>query len=142
SKLNLPVPQKFMLANGLTVLLTETHNLPVVAARVVAIGGSGGNPANRPGLAGFTARMLTEGTSNRSALKFAADLAQIGAQLDSNSSVDESAVSTQVLKRNLNADFDLLADVVLHPAFNEKEIERVRSQRVTELLQISDNPQQ
>ena len=142
SKLNLPVPEQFTLSNGLTVLLTETHNLPVVAARVVALGGSGANPADKPGLAGFTARMLTEGTRDRSALKFADDLAQIGAQLESNSDADQSAVSTQVLKRNIGADFDLLSDVVLQPAFNEKEIERVRSQRATELLQINDDPQQ
>jgi zinc protease len=142
SKLNLPVPERFTLSNGMTVLLTEQHNLPVVAARVVALGGSGDNPAGKPGLAGFTARMLTEGTKNRSALKFADDLAQIGAQLDSSSGSDESAVSTEVLKRNINADFDLLSDVVLHPAFNEKEIERVRSQRATQLLQINDDPTQ
>jgi zinc protease len=142
SKLNLPVPKKLELSNGLTVLLIEQHNLPVVGARVVSLGGSGDNPADKPGLAGFTSRMLTEGTKNRSALTFADDLAQIGAQIDSTSGSDESAVSTQVLKRNINTDFDLLSDVVLHPAFNEKEIERVRSQRATELLQINDDPQQ
>jgi zinc protease len=140
SKLNLPVPKQITLSNGLTELLIEQHNLPVVAARLVALGGSGDNPADKPGLAGFTARMLTEGTKNRSALKFADDLAQIGATLDSNSDADQSSVSTQVLKRNVNADFDLLSDVVQHPAFNEQEVERVRSQRATELLQINDDP--
>jgi zinc protease len=141
SKLNLPVPKQITLSNGLTILLTEQHNLPVVAARVVALGGSGDNPVDRPGLAGFTARMLTEGTQSRSAPKIADDMAQIGATLESNSDTDQSSVSTQVLKRNVNADFDLLSDVVLHPAFSDKEIERVRSQRSTELLQFGDDPQ-
>jgi len=140
SKLKLPVPKQFTLSNGMTVLLTEQHNLPVVSARVVALGGSGDNPTDKPGLAGFTARMLTEGTENRSALKFADDLAQIGATLTSNSDADQSSLSTQVLSRNVNSDFDLLADVALHPAFREDEIERVRSQRATELLQINDDP--
>ena len=140
SKLKLPVPKQFTLSNGMTVLLTEQHSLPVVSARVVALGGSGDNPTDKPGLAGFTARMLTEGTENRSALKFADDLAQIGATLTSNSDADQSSLSTQVLSRNVNSDFDLLADVALHPAFREDEIERVRSQRATELLQINDDP--
>jgi zinc protease len=141
SKLNLPAAQEFKLANGLTVLLTEQHNLPIVAARVVALGGAGDNPSDKPGLAGFTARMLTEGTKTRSALKIADDLAQIGAPLDSNSSTDESSVSTVVLKRNVNADFDLLSDVVLHPLFDQKDLDRIRNQRSTELLQINDDPQ-
>jgi zinc protease len=140
SKLSLPVPKKILLANGQTVLLIEQHNLPVVSARFVALGGSGDNSPDKQGLAGFTAHMLTEGTRNRSALEYADDLAQIGATLDANSDTDQSAVSTQVLTRNVDADFDLLSDAVQHPAFNEKEIERVRSQRATELLQINDDP--
>jgi len=140
SKLTLPSPRRFTLSNGLTVLLTEQHNLPVVAARLVVLGGDGENPADKPGLAGFTARMLTEGTETRSALKFADDLAQIGASLDSTSNPDQSSVSSQVLTRNLNADFDLLSDVVLHPAFNDQDIERIRSERATDLLQINDDP--
>src|SRR5579864_7241208 len=141
SKLNLPVPKRITLSNGLTVLLTEQHNLHVVAARVVALGGSGDNPVDRPGLAGFTAHMLTEGTKARSAPKIADDVAQIGATLDSDSDTDQSSVTTEVLKRNVDADFDLLSDVVLHPSFNDKDIERIRSQRATELLQINDDPQ-
>jgi zinc protease len=141
-KLNLPVPKQIKLANGMTVLLTEQHNLPVVAARFVAVGGAGDNPSDKPGLAGFTASMLTEGTKNRSALKIADDLAHIGASLDSDSNADQSSVSTQVLKRNVNADFDVFSDVALHPAFEEKEIERIRNQRATELLQVNDDPQE
>jgi zinc protease len=141
SKFNLPVAKRIVLSNGLTVLLTEQHNLPVVAARLVALGGGGDNPSDKPGLAGFTARMLTEGTRNRSAPKIADDLAQIGATLESKSDADQCSVSTQVLKRNVNADFDLLSDVVLHPSFNDKDVERIRSQRATELLQFNDEPQ-
>ena len=140
SKLTLPVPKQMTLSNGLTVLLTEQHNLPVVAARLVALGGSGDNPADKPGLAGFTVRMLTEGTKTRSALKVADDLAQVGARLESNCDADTSYVSTEVLKRNVGPDFDLLSDVVLDPAFDGKDIERVRSERATELLETSDSP--
>jgi zinc protease len=142
AKLTLPVPKQFALDNGLTVLLTEQHNLPIVAARLVALGGSGDNPADRPGLAGFTARMLTEGTETRSALKIADDASQIGAIIESSSNADQCWVATRVLKRNAAADFDLLSEVALHPAFNEKDIERIRGERATELLQMSDDPRQ
>jgi zinc protease len=140
SKLTLPVPKQMTLSNGLTVLLTEQHNLPVVAAWVVVLGGNGDNPADNPGLAGFTVRMLTEGSKGRSALKMADDMAQIGAKIQSGSDPDNSTVSSEVLKRNVSSDLDVVSDVVLHPAFDGKDIERVRSERATQLLQTSDDP--
>ncbi len=141
SKFTLPVPKQFTLQNGLTVVLTEQHNLPVVAARLVALGGGGDNPVDRPGLAGFTARMLTEGSKTRTTLQIADDAAQIGARVDANANTDQSWVATHVLKRNIGPDFDLFSDVALHPAFNDKDIERIRSERATALLQINDDPQ-
>jgi len=140
SAFSLPLPKQLTLGNGLTVLLTEQHNLPIVAAKVVVLGGNGDNPPENRGLAGFTARMLAEGSKGRSALNIADEMAQLGAKLESDSDPDSSQVSTEVLKRNVGADFDVLSDVVLHPAFDSKDIERIRSQRATELLQTSDDP--
>jgi len=62
------------LPNGLTVMLVESHKLPVVAANLVVLSGSEMNPINKPGLASFTADMLDEGTQNRSALQIADDV--------------------------------------------------------------------
>ena len=139
-KFELPVPTQFKLENGLTVLLVEQHNLPLVAARLLALGGSGGNPADKPGLAGFTAAMMNEGTTHRSALELADDVDQLGAKLETNVTPDVSFVATQVLKRNVAADFDLVSDTVLHPLFSDKDIERLRNQRQASLTQIKDDP--
>ncbi len=138
--LKLPTAESFKLANGLTVLLVERHNLPILAANLVTLTGSEANPVNRPGLAGFTADMLQEGTKNRPALKLADDVDQIGAQLNTGSTSDMSQVTIRSLTRNEDAAFDVLSDVVLHPAFDEKEVDRIRSRRQTALLQEKDNP--
>ncbi|HKS27156.1 MAG TPA: pitrilysin family protein [Pyrinomonadaceae bacterium] len=140
SALSLPVPRSFKLPNGLTVLFAEQHNLPVVSANLVVLSGSERNPADKPGLASFTADMLDEGTNRRSTLQIADDVAQIGAVLQTGSTSDQSTVSTRVLKKNVDAAFDLMADVALNPAFTEKEIERVRKNRLTQILQQRDNP--
>jgi len=140
SKLALPVPKSFKLSNGLTVLLVEQHNLPVVAANLVVLSGSEVNPANKPGLASFTADMLDEGTTKRSTLQIADDVAAIGATLGSGSSSDASSVSVRTLKKNADAALDLVADVALQPAFAAKELERVRNTRLTQILQQRDNP--
>jgi zinc protease len=140
SSLSLPVPKTFKLANGLTVLFAEQHNLPVVSANLVVLSGSERNPSDKPGLASFTADMLDEGTNKRSTLQIADDVAQIGATLQSGSTSDQSTISTRVLKKNVDAAFDLMADVALNPSFTEKEIERVRKSRLTQILQQRDNP--
>jgi zinc protease len=140
SNLALPVPQRLTLPNGLTVLLVEQHKLPVFAASLYVLRGSEANPPKLPGLAAFTADMLDEGTTTRPALRLADDVAQIGATLGTGSSSDQSAVSIAALRRNADAAFALLADVALHPAFAPGEIERLRNERLTDLLQQRDDP--
>ena len=142
SHLSLPVPTSFKLANGLTVMLVEQHNLPVVAAHLVVLSGSDANPANKPGLASFTAAMLDEGTNRRSSPQIADDVAQIGASLDTSATADYSSVQIRTLKQNADAAFDLLSDVVLNPKFEPAEIDRVRKRRDTAILQLHDDPVQ
>ena len=137
--LKLPTPQRLQLPNGLTLLLVEQHQLPVVAANLVVLSGSETNPLDKPGLAAFTAAMLDQGTNRRSALQIADDAAQSGVQLSTGSTSDSATVSVRALTRDLPAAFDLLSDVVLNPTFAPAEIERVRTSRLTELAQQHDN---
>ncbi len=137
--LTLPVPTVTHLANGLTVMLIERHNLPLVTASLVVNAGSERNPAEKAGLAAFTAAMLQEGTDKRSSLQIAEDVESIGAFLNSNSTTDNSDVTMRVLKKNMDTGFDLMSDVALHPAFAEKEFDRVRQRRLTQVLQQKDS---
>ena len=140
SPLHLPVPQEFKLSNGLTVLYSERPGLPVVAASLVLRSGSGANPADKPGLASFTSRMLQQGTTTRNALQIADSAADLGASLGSHAGMDSSSVGTQVLTRNFPEALELLADVGLHPTFPKDEIERVRKEREAQLVQEADDP--
>src|SRR5205814_5453517 len=69
------------------------------------------------------------------------DTAQIGASLTTNANMDAANGNIRALKKNADAAFDLLSDVTLNPAFDAKEIERIRNQRVTEILQERNSPQ-
>jgi zinc protease len=140
SKLVLPIPVTFKLANGLKVFLLERHNLPVVAAHLVSIGGESANPVEKPGLSWFTADMLDEGTKNRSTLQIAEDLDQNGTSLSTGSGQDADWASMHCLTKTADASFDILSDVLLHPAFQAKEIDRVRNELVTSLQQDKDQP--
>jgi zinc protease len=141
-KFTLPTAKKIVLPNGLTMLLVERHGLPVVSANVVLLSGGDANPLNKPGLASFTADMLDEGTGKRTAPQLADDIAKIGAMISSGSGSDSSTVTMRVLKKNVDAAFELLADVALNPSFTPEELERVRKQRLVQLLQMRDSPGQ
>ena len=139
-KLSLPVPKSFKLANGLTVVHNERRGLPIVAMSLVLKAGTGANPLDKPGLAGFTADMLDEGTANRSSTQLADDIAQLGTTLESASTADASQVSVTVLKKNVAAALDILADVTLRPSFPQEEIERRKASRLASLVQIREDP--
>ncbi|MDI3255243.1 MAG: pitrilysin family protein [Bacillota bacterium] len=138
----LPEPKVFALSNGLKVYLVESHNLPVFSASLVTLGGSEGDSVQKPGVAAFANAMLTEGTASRSSTKIADDADQIGARLAKNASSDLAYVQISALSNVTGPALDLLSDVVLHPAFSDEEIERIRKQRLTSLLQMKDQPVQ
>jgi zinc protease len=137
----LPRGASFKLANGLTVVHYYNPALPLVAARLVVRSGTDANPEKQPGLASLTAQLLEEGTATRSAPQIADEIAQLGAQLASTSSADSSAVSVLALKSTFARAFDVLADVVQHPAFPTAEVERQRASRIAELVQQREEPE-
>jgi zinc protease len=139
-QVHLPVPKVFTLDNGLHVYLVEDHSLPVLNASVVTLAGGDANPANKPGLASFTSGMLTEGTRDRSATEIADAADHLGAQLKSQAAVDNSDLSIDALSNTTDATFDLLSDMSEHPAFAEEEVDRVRKQQLTGILQEADQP--
>ena len=133
--LRVPVPTSFRLANGLTVLLNDRQGVPIVSATLVLKSGSGSNPPGKPGLASFTAAMLTEGTTSRSAPQIADDIAQAGGSLSATSTVDSMQASVSSLTRTFPQMLTLLADVVRRPSFPPQEVERQRTSRLTQLTQ-------
>jgi zinc protease len=138
--LQVPVPASFVLPNGLTVLMNERPDLPIVSA-ILAVGtGSGANPVRSPGLASFTAAMLDEGTASRAALQIADEVAQLGGSLSTSSTMDGIQVTAGSLKRTFPALLDIMADVVRNPTFPGEEIERQRASRLASLVQQRDNP--
>ena len=138
----LPMAKRFRLQNGLTVLLVESHRLPIVAGTLVLRSGSAQDPQDLPGLAGYTSSMLDEGTQKRDALAIANELHGLGASLSTGASVDGSTIGCRSLKATAGATMSILSDVALHPTFPEKDVERLRDDRVTTLLQQRDSPNQ
>ena len=138
-QLKLPTIQKRALSNGVPVWLVEAHEVPLVQVTLLLKSGSSDDPAGKYGLASLTAAMLDEGAGSRSALEIADEIDFLGADLATNSSFDASAVRLGVPVARLSQALSVMADVTLRPTFPDAELERVRQERLTDLLQARDD---
>jgi zinc protease len=136
----LPKPSVFMLPNGLTVYLVERHDLPIANVQLMMLAGTAANPPDRPGLAGLTAAMLTEGTAKRSADEIATQAALLGTELTTDSGSDTAQLSISLLSPYIRRGLELLADSAEHPAFPAADLDRIRANRLTSILQEEDDP--
>jgi predicted Zn-dependent peptidase len=139
SALTLPPIQKHTLANGLPVWIVNMPKVPVAQVNLIVRAGAAVDPAGKYGLASFTAAMLDEGAGSRNALELADAIEFLGINISTGSSWDASTVGLFTPVSKLDDALPLLADVALHPTFSETEVERLRKERLTTLLQQKDN---
>jgi zinc protease len=138
--LHLPAIQKRQLSNGLPVWIVEQHDVPVAQVNLVVLSGSADDPAGKFGVASLTTAMLEEGAGSRSALEIADAVDFLGADLGTGSGSDSSAVRLHVPVARFADALPIMSDVALRPTFPKDELERLRQQRLTSLLQSRDDP--
>ncbi len=139
-ELRAPEVQRQLLGNGLTVLTSQRGNLPLVNIQIVIRSGSAADPAELPGLAGFLADLLKAGTKTRSAEQIADEIETLGSSLHVGIEEDALVIACTTLTENLRPVFAVMADVLMNPAFDAKEIERLRRKRLADLAQESADP--
>lgn len=138
--LKLPEIQKRTLSNGLPVWIVELHKVPVVHATLVLKSGAGADPAGKYGVASLTAEMLDEGAGSRDALQIADAVDYLGANLSTSSTSDATFVDLHVPVARLGEALPIMADVALRPTFSQAELQRVREELLTSILQAEDDP--
>jgi len=137
--LKLPAIQKHKLSNGLAVWIVEHHEVPLAQINLIVRAGSAADPIGKYGVGSMTAAMLDEGAGTREALDLADAIEFLGANLSTSSTFDASAVRLSVPVAKLPEALPLMADVALRPAFPAAELDRLRQERLTGLLQARDN---
>ncbi|HKH93028.1 MAG TPA: pitrilysin family protein [Gemmatimonadaceae bacterium] len=126
------------LSNGLKIVVLEHHELPLVDVMLQVRSGGESDPASKMGTAALVAAMLTEGTTNRTALQIADQAAYLGIQLNASSGWEQSTVSLHTPIAQLDSALALFGDVALRPSFPAPDLERVRKVRLTALQQLRD----
>jgi zinc protease len=122
---DLPIA-RFELANGLRLLLKEDHRLPFVDFRSAFKGGVLAESAANNGVTQLMAKLLLKGTATRSAEQVALEIESVGGSIDSYGGNNSFGVNVEVLSGDFSTGLDLLADVLLNPAFPPAALERER----------------
>ncbi len=130
------------LTNRLELRIVERHDLPIVTLDLVVKSGETLTPTGKEGLASIAASLLDEGTTSRNALQLAGELAEIGSSLTASGGLESSSVSLTTLARHLERGMDLYADVILNASFPDKELSRLKRERLAQLKAREDDPEQ
>ena len=133
-------PKETTLSNGLRVIVAERHQLPLLAATVVIRHGAEADAPDRAGTASLAGDLLTKGTKTMSAPEIATAIESLGGSIDSGAGWDQSAAGVTIMSDKAVVALKILADVVLHPAFQQEEIDRLKSQRLDGLRVALQQP--
>jgi zinc protease len=136
-----PLGKRIALENGMVLLLAERHEIPVVTVSMAIQAGSIAEPRDMPGLAALTAGLLTQGTVKRTANQISSEIDFVGGSLSTAGGSDYATANLKVLKKDLRRGMDLLADVLMHPAFDQKEIDRKVKETLASIRREKDEPE-
>jgi zinc protease len=134
------VPKRTVLNNGMVLLTSEQRALPMVSIELLIEAGSRHEPAEQAGLANLTARLLTQGTHKRSAVQISEALDFMGASLSASCGEDVATVSMTILKKDLAAGLDLLAEVLSQANFPPVEIDRQKQAVIASIRARQEDP--
>ena len=136
--LKLPAYKRVKLPNGITLLLMEQREVPIVSFSVIVKTGSVTDPPGKEGLASITAGLLRRGTRTRTADQFASELDFIGGLFGSNAAADFSAARAEFMKKDLAKGLDLLSDALMNASFPQEEVDKLIKQRIDAIKAAKD----
>jgi zinc protease len=135
-----PPFERERLENGLTLLTADVRGRPLLAANLLLAGGSADEASRLVGVTALMARGLPEGTQRRTAVELVEASERLGAELHAEAGWETVAASVEVPRRHFEPALGLLAEMVILPSFPEAEIERLRDERLNDLLQARAEP--
>jgi zinc protease len=135
-----PAVARTQLDNGLTVMVADLPGRPLVSATMIVPVGAADEPAADAGATVLAARALTEGTEQYDAVGLTEAAERLGASLHAEAGWDATSVGIDVPSARLAPALELLAEVLLRPTFPADEIDRLRDERLNDLLQAQADP--
>jgi len=135
-----PAFERRHLSNGIELVVAPVTKLPIATVYVLLDAGALTEPAGKGGVAHVTAQAITEGTARQDGEALTAGLEQLGTSIDASADWDATVLSLTVLADKLPTAFGYVADVLTTPTFPEKSVERIKADRLAEILQVEAEP--
>ncbi len=135
-----PAVERGRLSGGLPVQAVHLPGRPLVTANLLLPMGAVDEPAAVGGATVLAARALTEGTRRHDAVALVEAAERLGASLRAEAGWDATTVGVEVPVERLAEALALLAEVGREPSFPPREVERLRDQRLNDLLQARADP--
>lgn len=128
------------LANGVRIITEAMPHVRSVSVGIWIGTGSRRETGEQNGISHFIEHMLFKGTTSRSAEEIARSVDSIGGNLDAFTAKELVCFNTKVLDEHLSQAFDVLADLVLHPLFQDEDIEKEKGVILEEIKMEADSP--
>lgn len=134
----LPPSERVVLDNGTVLTLSEKHDVPLVAVDILIRGGSLGDPDAKDGVSALLASLLEKGSGERDSALFAETVAAVGGQLSVSAAQESINVWGNFLSRDAELMIELAADMLIRPALDADEFERLRQRRIDGIRSAKD----
>jgi predicted Zn-dependent peptidase len=128
------------LPNGLTILTEHMPGLRSVSLGIWVRRGSRHEPPAMNGMCHFIEHALFKGTTTRSAHQIASESDRMGGHLDAYTTHEVTGFAVKVVDTALPAAFDLIADLIANPKFDNADLKREQSVIIEEMKMIEDTP--
>jgi zinc protease len=131
----------FVTTNGLKTIHRHVTGNDVVAAKIYFRGGASNVTEKNAGVESLLFEVATEGTKNFSKSEINRELARMGTVIDGDSGYDFSVMEMHCVRQNFDRSWQLLADMILNPVCDDKEVSLVKDQIISALRQQNDSPE-
>ncbi|MCD6506850.1 insulinase family protein [Candidatus Poribacteria bacterium] len=131
--------RRFILDNGIRLLLCPEEDSPVVAITAIMPGGSRYDPPSKSGTFQLMSRMLLKGTKSRTAQDIADEVESVGASLDPFCGREFFGCSASMLSKDFKLGFEILFDVLRNSIFDPEQFVKVKEEAVAEIRSESDD---
>jgi predicted Zn-dependent peptidase len=135
-----PTLQKATLKNGLNIILAQRKGVPTIVGRLIFNAGFASDGPSKSGLASLAMDMLDEGTKSLDALQISDKRQLLGASIFAYSDWDASYVGFNTLLQTFDPTLDLFTDILLNPAFPQKEFDRLKKEHLDNIIRQKSEP--
>ncbi|HUW32095.1 MAG TPA: pitrilysin family protein [Planctomycetota bacterium] len=131
--------RKDVLPNGLRVLTRRNPSVPMVTFELYFLGGLRVETEQTSGTSNFTAQLWGKSTKHRSPTRLADELEGMGASLSTGSANNTIFLRGTCLAKDFDRMLEIASDVVLHPAFDKDECEKLRTIILSRIKERDDS---